>query len=248
MNCEDAQKFVHVYLDGEFAEEDREAFEEHLTRCDDCRAMVRFEKRFKASLKTAVTDPPLPAGLEERIHRALQGESGSTDASRWWTWGLRLAPVGLAAGLMLFLAWPTAHHRIKGPSSVPDQAAMAAGVIRPVPDSPSIGEPGGAGYEPAAYTPSSGSAALPGYAVQPTSFNGLTRRQSRPRVSVQVIDPKRVSTEDLVSRWVNGRKVYFGMQGGRNVALFEYNGVGYAVSADVPQEELAEIVRSLLDR
>ncbi|MCD6496958.1 MAG: zf-HC2 domain-containing protein [Deltaproteobacteria bacterium] len=240
MNCEDAQKFVHVYLDGEFAEEDRDAFEEHLSRCDDCQAMVQFEKRFKAAIKTAVTDPPLPAGLEERIHAALQGESESTEASKWWTWGLRLAPVGLAAGLLLFLAWPTAHHRVQQPSNMPDQATMAAGVIRPVPDSPTA-------YHPVAYVPSRSTTGS-GYAVQQASFDGMMRRPSRPRVSVRVIAPKRVSTDGLMSRWVNGRKVYFGMQGGRNVALFEYNGVGYAVSADVPQEELAEIVRSLLDR
>ena len=47
MQCQDMEKFIHVYLDREFAEEDRADYERHLSECSACRRLARFEQRFK---------------------------------------------------------------------------------------------------------------------------------------------------------------------------------------------------------
>lgn len=71
MNCEDIQKGIYVYLDGEFAEPERVDFEGHVRACAECRRKVERERMFIAGVRQAVPRVTAPAGLEERIKAAL---------------------------------------------------------------------------------------------------------------------------------------------------------------------------------
>ncbi|MCC6624372.1 MAG: zf-HC2 domain-containing protein [Deltaproteobacteria bacterium] len=71
MNCDDIQKGIYVYLDGEFAEPERVDFEEHITACARCRKRVERERGFLVGVRHAVPQVAAPPGLEERIKRAL---------------------------------------------------------------------------------------------------------------------------------------------------------------------------------
>ena len=231
--CADAEKFVHVFLDGEFAEEDRRAFEDHLRQCERCRKMVDFERRFRRALRDSAAQPPLPAGLEEKVWAALDAEDerrqGGGRLRIWAVSALAAAAVAtlVSVGVVSLLA--RKRPDAASPSQTMAPAArpvVSAAVRRPLPvRALSARRPVGGAVVPAA-------------AVSP----------DRAAVSVQVVDPDVLSDEGFVGRWVGGRKVYFGMRNGRNVALFVHDdGRVYAVSADLPEEELAEIVRTLVD-
>lgn len=71
MNCEDIQKGIYVYLDGEFAEPERLDFEAHVKACPACRRKVERERVFISGVRAAVPRVAAPAGLEERIKAAL---------------------------------------------------------------------------------------------------------------------------------------------------------------------------------
>ncbi|MFO0746031.1 MAG: zf-HC2 domain-containing protein [Myxococcota bacterium] len=71
MNCEDIQKGIYVYLDGEFAEPERVDFEGHVRACAICRQKVERERTFISGVRQAVPRVAAPAGLEDRIRAAL---------------------------------------------------------------------------------------------------------------------------------------------------------------------------------
>ena len=67
MNCHDARKFVHSYVDGEFDVRERAEFEAHLKGCHGCRSLARFEDWFRAGLRRAVPAPACPPELRHRV-------------------------------------------------------------------------------------------------------------------------------------------------------------------------------------
>jgi anti-sigma factor RsiW len=71
MNCDDVQKALYVYLDGEFAEPERSLFERHLDGCRRCRFAVERERRFILSVKEQVPRFEAPAHLEAKIRAAI---------------------------------------------------------------------------------------------------------------------------------------------------------------------------------
>ena len=249
MTCEDAEKFVHVYLDGEFSEEDRRAFEAHLADCESCRKMVRFEERFKQALRTRLAHPPVPAAMTESISAALdraEAEEAEAERSVFATWAVRLAPVAVAAAVaaaVVVIMEPKPGNRGAGAQAVEPDAVRPA--MQPMVASARaprrLAEASRSGLQPVA------SPVQPADYVTNAGYSGPTAG-SRPMVRVRVVDPNRIPPDGFVGRWVAGRKVYFGMQAGLNVAMFEYGGIGYALTADLPEEELAEIVRTFLDR
>ena len=44
MNCSDIERYVYVYLDGEFEERELREFEVHTAQCDPCRRRVASEE------------------------------------------------------------------------------------------------------------------------------------------------------------------------------------------------------------
>ncbi|MCC6748980.1 MAG: hypothetical protein IT371_15075 [Deltaproteobacteria bacterium] len=100
MDCQELQKFIHAYLDGEFAEEDRVAYAAHLHSCCRCRGIARFEERFRARLKEqqggGVQASP---ELRARVCRALQAEEHGGE--HWARRSLRvIIPAAAAAALV----------------------------------------------------------------------------------------------------------------------------------------------------
>ncbi len=90
MNCDDIQKGIYVYLDGEFAEPERAAFEDHARACPRCRGRVDRERTFITGFRSKVPAVQTPAGLEDRIRAALaaspapdQARPQPTSTSTW---------------------------------------------------------------------------------------------------------------------------------------------------------------------
>lgn len=111
MNCDDIQKGIYVFLDGEFAEPERADFEAHVKACGNCRKKVERERTFLVGVRQAVPPVSMPAGLEARIREALAAAPAPDElpatkrpdargASRFWL---------AAAAIMLLTGGTTAY-------------------------------------------------------------------------------------------------------------------------------------------
>mgnify|MGYP001068817041 CR=1 FL=1 len=78
MNCEDYQKMISRWLDGELAEEEIDSLDSHLAVCPQCRK-VKSEFTMVNQLHLSLMDQPVPeeilSGLEfetgEKVHTGL---------------------------------------------------------------------------------------------------------------------------------------------------------------------------------
>ena len=97
MQCQDMEKFIHVYLDREFAEEDRADYERHLSECERCRRLARFEQRFKQQLRTSLARPHLRLDereeVRQRIMRSIAEAPPLPAQGPARRWAIRLLPV-----------------------------------------------------------------------------------------------------------------------------------------------------------
>lgn len=255
MNCQEIQKFVHVYVDGEFGDEERREFELHLQKCEGCRDVVRFEERFKAALQSRLPKLKAPERLVNAVRERLEEEPEPASSPMAWRYVTIPAAAMAAAAMLVFVLWPTgkspesdalevgvAHHERSLPMEVqgPDEQAVAqwyrdkvaVPVRPPVFRSQGVSLTGGRLVDfnrvPAAYL--------------------VYRNGNRKKVSVHIFDPKRLPRGGLVRRRLAGKSVYFGKVNGHNVAVFKHRGVGYAITADVSREDLQGMVRTVLYR
>lgn len=103
MNCDDIQKGIYVYLDGEFAEPERLAFEAHAHACARCRHRVERERLFISSFRAKVPTASPPEGFEERMRQALaaapspENKTSGPSGSRWSRPALLAAAAALIA-------------------------------------------------------------------------------------------------------------------------------------------------------
>ena len=71
MNCRGVIREISNYLDGELDPGARADLERHLQHCEDCRLVVDTTK--KTIQIFCNSEPvPLPAGVRERLHAALE--------------------------------------------------------------------------------------------------------------------------------------------------------------------------------
>jgi anti-sigma factor RsiW len=127
MNCETYQELVAAHVDGVLSPAERQEAEAHLGTCAQCRRLFAEEQRFHAALAARRLLVPVPAEVEQRLHRALGAARGPQrpvwprvrdwfGASRW---SARVA-VGLAAaGLLLALLLPRLFLPASGPDLLP---------------------------------------------------------------------------------------------------------------------------------
>jgi anti-sigma factor (TIGR02949 family) len=102
MSCAEADTFLHAYVDGELAGDDRQAFEAHLRACEPCTQASRFQARFKAAIRGHLPRPSLPVGLRARIESALA--AAPTPKRRWpWQSHPRAFTIAAAAAAALLL-------------------------------------------------------------------------------------------------------------------------------------------------
>ena len=102
-DCNETEAFIRAYVDGELAGPDRESYERHLTACQRCRGITRFEGRFKAALRGHLPRHQVPSALEQRIRVAV---AAHPIAPRRWPWLTypRLVPALAAVGVLVVVA------------------------------------------------------------------------------------------------------------------------------------------------
>jgi len=264
MNCQDVQKFIHAYLDGEFDEREWATLAAHLEQCSSCRRMVDFEERFRAALKRSLPPVAAPEALRASVGRALDAADAEEMKPPWtrrWAW--RLIPAAAAAGLIVAALF--AKQRELTPANFALHRAASAGREQ----GEMLAEQSIEWHRlqlPMDVKASSTEAVqrffsdkVP-FAVRPPGFTRqarlagarlanlrehqavyLTYRVGDNRVSVFIFDPQAVPTAGPVRR-VGQRQVYWQDVHGYPVAMYRSGGTGYAVTSDMDPERLVQLI------
>ena len=117
MNCAEIQSAVYIFLDGEFADPEVEAFRAHLDACPPCSRYVRQEASFLTGIRESLEAPAAPEGLRQRIEATLAVTpvpEGAIRESRrdrdrgWLGWAGLPAAAAIALALLILLPGGTA--------------------------------------------------------------------------------------------------------------------------------------------
>jgi anti-sigma factor (TIGR02949 family) len=98
MNCEDVQKLLSAYVDGELDAHQQNAIRRHLHQCPRCRLLLEGEQLTKTWLKTGYRPEKAPLALKERLRKRLNHRAGVRRPIWSWT---RHPAFALAAVLIL---------------------------------------------------------------------------------------------------------------------------------------------------
>jgi anti-sigma factor (TIGR02949 family) len=262
MECGEVRKFLHAFLDSEFAEEDRVALAAHLGVCESCRALASFEQLFQRSLRATTTTVRAPAALAARVSAALESEAkaqrsapaapgwGARLAESWarrWLW--RLIPAAAAAAIVagVFVSKRrdlSSDVRLAEESIAWHRRQIPMDIAGPRPE----------------LVERFFSDKVP-FAVRPPNFEGrkaelvggrlsnlgehqavlLVYQVGGRRVSVFILDPDALPSVGI-PRHVAGRDIFLRGLRGYNVAMYSSGGTGYAVASDLEPDRLVQLI------
>jgi anti-sigma factor (TIGR02949 family) len=104
MDCQVVRKFLQVYLDREFSEDDRCDLEEHLKSCPACNARAGYERRFRKAIQARVPKPVTPAEFRRQIVQLIEKQPVSNLFSkRLMMWST--VPAAVALALVVSFNW-----------------------------------------------------------------------------------------------------------------------------------------------
>jgi anti-sigma factor RsiW len=105
MDCQNAQRVLDGYVDGELDVAGILEIEDHLGDCSQCNRNFQDRRLLRASLKNDSLYFKAPAELEKSIRRSLRQAAKAEAPSRWlsWSWLRVAAPVAAAALVVLML-------------------------------------------------------------------------------------------------------------------------------------------------
>jgi anti-sigma factor (TIGR02949 family) len=104
MNCEEADRFLDAYLDGELEPAQRAELEEHLAGCPECRQKLEQLRRFRAFFTANAPHYPAPSGLKGKVLARLEAEKKSNIIAfvrQPWLYAAALLVACLALGWLL---------------------------------------------------------------------------------------------------------------------------------------------------
>ena len=114
MTCQELERFLHPYLDGEFQPEERLELDGHLASCPDCARRVHHESAAKELVRRAaqqsLASERAPARLRAGIESGL-GRELRTQHQRIWLRAGSIAAVLMAVGSSWVLMQPAARQR-----------------------------------------------------------------------------------------------------------------------------------------
>jgi mycothiol system anti-sigma-R factor len=83
MTCQELDRLLYPYLDGEFQPEERLDVETHLGTCADCARRVEEERRFRRAVRHSVQASRAPASLREGIQLGLRRQQRRAYQLQW---------------------------------------------------------------------------------------------------------------------------------------------------------------------
>lgn len=254
MNCGDIHKFVHAYLDNEFADDERHAFEHHLEQCSTCRETTHDEQKFHYTMRAKLRALPndVPPELFTEIEQAINVESRAISRSGTLRWvsGSLVASAALAAGILLVVRHP---HTGASADSVVE--AVVQNHQRNLPmevaggDAASVQTWFQGKVDVPVRAPQAHNARLVGARVSHVREKDaaqLVYDRGGRKFSVLIFDPRGLEMHAPRRQRVGNRDVMMEGHRGYNVALFEDRGLGYAVAADANDREVLDFINASL--
>jgi anti-sigma factor RsiW len=110
MNCEEAERFLDPYLDGELELSQQLELEQHLSGCPKCQTALKERREFRAFFAAAAPTYKAPAGLREKVleitrQRVSEQKPPVRRFAFWrqpWLYAAALLAIGLPIGWMAF--------------------------------------------------------------------------------------------------------------------------------------------------
>jgi len=267
MNCAQVRPYLEAYVDCELSPERILDVEGHLRTCEACQGEVELSRLVIETTRKSATDWKLPPGLAERLEAALDEECRKEEAREERSQPLRsrsIYAVAAAAAAVLALGWSQTHSPRSAPLSLslagsqpesyidallrhhsapPTSSLRDASSVNDL--EPELGMPVrppnleryGAHFEGASV-----------FRVNSVQAASLYYRMGTRRVTFYVYDPERMplhTVGNFQPRIVGDRAVLVGQRHGYSIATCERKGVGYAVAADLSDQESAELVAAV---
>lgn len=273
--CRHFVPLLEPFRDGELSPADVVDVEEHLVECERCTERLRLGEAMRVSLKEHVRAvSPVTDSFEERIRMALTAEREREERlaapvdiqTRMMSWR-GIMPIAAAAAVVMVWAASANNRAVDSKTtSQADIASTPASVEKLIEDlvanhqrstGPQFTEqtllpqlepevdvpvrapnfkPYGAHWEGVSVVP-----------VNNQRAASLRYRLSGAKVTVYVYNASRMPVRGtLQERMARGAPVYVGSRHGVSIAATERsNGVGYAIAADLNNDESAELVASI---
>lgn len=257
VDCADFRQFIDPYLDGEFDAEERSSFDAHLSVCGGCRR--HFEQRawMQSAIKPALKRPcRMPAAMRDRLQSRLRAAERPARIRRA---ARRIAaPLSTVAamGAILLFVTPLTGFKPTVMADAVDQHVQKMPVEMPSPvdqevekwfegkvpfemNAPRfrddrvvllggrlsrVGRPGEASSRPAAY---------------------LVYGVGHHKMTVLVFDGEGLEFDAPVTE-VAGNKVHLHDARGFRVALYQRGSLAYAVTSDLPEDQMLALIGSTL--
>jgi len=243
MDCQEVQKFIHAYVDGEFDEREWAALRAHLEVCSSCDRMARFEERFRAGLRQALRPAAAPDGLRARVAAAL--DQAELPASWQRRWALRLLPAAAAVALALGVGLSQRREEV---SPIAEQSIELHRLQLPMDVSSPRPEQIQSFFSDkvpfAVRVPRMGRAKLVGARLASLRDHRavyLNYRVGDRRISVFLVDPDALPSGGQVVR-VGDRDLHLQGVRGYNVLTYTSGGMGYAVASDMDPRGMVQLI------
>jgi anti-sigma factor (TIGR02949 family) len=101
MKCQDVEKYLRAYVDGEFSEQEEGEIEQHFKFCPACQKRVSFEAWFKKGVKASFAPVSAPRSLHAEISHKIRKQARA-DIPAWLKLSPAMAIVLLSLGIFFF--------------------------------------------------------------------------------------------------------------------------------------------------
>ncbi len=246
MNCREVKKYLDTYVDSELEAGRMIEVDTHLEECESCRSIVLLKRKLKSEIQRLghITAP-------EHLRKAILN-SANTSRKRRMTVVIAAVPLAAAAALVLALLLPGRTSEEESLSGVFDDVVNRH--VRQLPMEIKGTDPREAStwFRGKVDFP----VRAPSLNLKEATFQGarlsnvrshqaahMTYNVNGHPVTLMIFNPRVTSFAGGRHVTVDGKNVVLGRRRGYNVAIFMKGDMAYALSSDLSQKRLVELVR-----
>lgn len=277
MGCEAYEPFIDAYIDEEFGERERADMEAHLAHCEACRGQVEVQVRFRAQVRQHLVLEKAPESFRARLFHELESlerevEGGEEEAEApaevveakvGWRLpsmsrvGWVMGPLAAMATLVVVLQGFTIAPAASSPTTMIDDTLdwhrgdFPLEVTTADPQEAQAWFAGKVDF----------SVRLPQFVDRRVNLLGgriahiedrraalLLYEVDGSKLSVVLFDGEGLTVPRETLRQVKGRDIVWLNQRGYGVALLQDSGVTYAMTSDLSEDRLLDLVATSIDR
>lgn len=257
IQCDDFRRFIDPYLDGEFDETERAAFDAHLAGCSDCRAHFEQKAWMQQAIAPALKRPcHMPQAARDRLNRTLRAAERPARIRRAARRVAAPLSTVAAVGAVLLLVTPLTGFK---PTVIEDAVALhqqEVPVELPTPieremeawfDGKVPFELNAPRFKDARVTLLGGRLSRIGPVDDARGRQAayLVYGVGKHKMTVMVFDGRGLDLE-VPDMHLKGTPLHFHDVDGYRVTLFQKGALAYAVTSDLPPAEMLNIIETTL--